>query len=271
MQENMKNAEKFNNKGSNGKKTVYLAESSKVDTTRYFSGLDFLLREKDIESEYANKMSKLKERIEQFEEQRSFVLNVLPELIHDIRSPLISIVGFGEVFGNNTIDMDIMNEFSKCVREDGKLAVKRLEGLEELIRSFLKAPNHNLKDCRISEMIEWILAVFDMKIKRRSLDIVREFDEELMEKKFSLESRNTKILLFEVFYNIIKCARNRDTLIIEGRKEGNDLILTFKLSPPRKTDEKDTIRKLLPGFMVRKVKTRILTDPGYQLIISIDQ
>lgn len=271
MHELPEGAKKFNKKRRARSKSNYLAETSRIDQSSYFTGFDFLLKTGVSGSEFAEKLSDLKERIEQFEEQRSFVLKVLPELIHDIRSPLVSMVGFGEVFGNKAGDTDLAKEFSGCVREDGKLAIKRLEGLEELIQSFLKAENHTLKDCSISEMVEWVIAVFGMKIRRKCLEVIREFDEELLEKKFSLDSRSTKILLFEIFHNIIKFARNRDKLVIKGKKTGNDIILTVKLSSPRKTDEKESIKKLLPGFMVNKVKTRILSDPGYQVIISPDE
>ncbi|MCD4783474.1 MAG: hypothetical protein K8T10_06550 [Candidatus Eremiobacteraeota bacterium] len=265
------NSKKFDKKSPARSKPNYMAEASRVDSTNYFKGFDFLSRIGESGFEFAERLSNLKERIEQFEEQRGFVLKVLPDLIHDIRSPLVSMVGFSEAFGNNSSEMDLTKEFSESVGEDGKIALKRLEGLEELIQSFLESRNHNLKDCSISKMVGWIIDVFDIKFQRKSLVLVKEFDEELLEKKFPLDSRNVKIILFEIFHNIIKCARNKDTMIVEGKKSGDNVILTFKLSPPRKPDEKETIKKLLPGCRVGKIKTRILSDPGYQLILSLDE
>jgi len=210
----------------------YLAEQSQVENIGKFPIVPHHYSVLSDAGKDEIKFATLWNRVEKIEKQRDFILEILPELFHDVRSPFISIIGFSEILRQGRQSVSQIKEFSMDILEEGKSAMKRIDGLEELFSNYLNISHRKVERCNIPEIIDWILAVFDMKISRKKLRINMDFDKQLISENYLMDSIGLKFIFFELLHLIICEAGNKYKIALEGKKDKNHILIAINMDPP---------------------------------------
>ena len=244
----------------------FLREASRIDSSST-GKIDPVLS--ILKNQIKNEHQKMKNKIEQYERQREFLNKLMPELFHDIRSPFISIIGFAEIFKIKNQSSQQVEEYSGEILDESKSALKRVDGLEDFFTAFLNADRKTIENVNFSIIISWITSVLDRKIDRKKLKVVKKFDKNVRSETFPLYADSIRILLFELLCRLVIDAGNKETLLIEGLKQEDKVVITMKISPAENVDKKGNAVEFIPAFFVDGTATQRIPGPGFCVNINI--
>lgn len=248
----------------------FIRESSIMDVSGKFSDISLQKSAFRIGKSIADKLF-IKEHAEQKQRSKQeFLLNLMPEIFHDVRSPFISIIGFAGIFKQKAHSENEIAEYSKEIIEESYSALKRLEALEHLFSLFLDMESRKLEKLDIFEIIEWIFTLLHVKISRKKLKIVKKIDKNLKICEFMTYAGNLKLLLFELFCRLIVETGNKSTIILQGVWEDNQIVLSMIAGTDENMIEENRIKipsNFQPAFEMEGVITKVLPGQGFMSII----
>lgn len=246
----------------------FLRESSVMDTSDKFSDLSLQKLTSGNIRKFAGEILNIEETRIKRHRQQEFLLNLMPEIFHDVRSPFISIIGFAGIFKQRTHSDKEIGEYSGEIIEESHSALKRLEALEHFFRLFLELDSKKLEKLDLIETLEWIFTLLHVKISRKKLKIVKKIDKNLKNSGFLTYVGNVKLLIFELLCRMIVEAGNKTTLVLKA-VGGDDHISVSILAEPAETVEEIKLSPdFRPAFELDSVVTKIVPGQGFLSVIK---
>lgn len=160
--------------------------------------------------------------------QCAFIKSLLPELFHDLRSPLSSVMSFFYII-DNIKETDDFKSFTQEALDEERKTLKRIDALEELFSSLFCSHWENHPSKVFSEIIQWLFVVFDSKIKRNRVSVKTTGIIELPSDKIILNAGALRIILLELFYKILSKPASYSKILIENSFKNGLVFLTFWL------------------------------------------
>lgn len=253
--------------GKISKSGRFLKESSVMDISGGFSDISLKELASGIDKNLTEELRKKEEIQKKHRMQQEFLLNLMPEIFHDVRSPFISIIGFAGIFKQKTHSDKEISEYSGEILEESHSALKRLEALEYLFRLFMEVDNRKLEKLDILETIEWIFTLLHVKISRKKLKIVKKIDRSLKDREFLTYACNAKLLLFELLCRLIVETKNKTTLTLKAVGGDDHITVSIMTESMENKMESNIATDFHPAFEVDTVITKAIPGQGFLSVI----
>ena len=245
----------------------FLKESSTMDTSEKFSDISLQELASGINKNLTTELLKMEETQKKQKKQKEFLLNLMPEIFHDVRSPFISIIGFAGIFKQKTHSDKEISEYSEEILEESHSALKRLEALEAFFRLFMEANEEKLEKFDILETIEWIFTLLQVKISRKKLKILKRIDKNLKNRDFLTYAGNVRLLLFELLCRLIVEAGNKTTLTFKAVGKDDHIVVSMLTESGENSVAPTAPAVFHPAFEVDTVITKVIPGQGFLSVI----
>lgn len=202
------------------------------------------------------------------ENRDDFARELLGELFHDVRSPIISVIGFMQVFRNG-LEPAMLGEFSSEALEESENALHRVGTLEEFVLAFLALDHCKPTERMLPDLLDWSLSLLNSKIYRKKVQIEKDYDTRFKNEVFLLKPPGVKLLLVELFLSILKeKARKREKIILQGTADDHGATVIIRI------DREGTLQvKAIPSpiktiFTPEKITVFQLGESGYRVRVD---
>ncbi len=189
-------------------------------------------------------------------------------LLHDVRSPLNSLIGYLELLINGTFGG--LNEGHKNIIEKAiEMGDNALELLEELHEIFREDPESLLLQkqiCNFNQILDDVLAIVWVKADKKNIQIKKNINSKLDE--VFAEDFQIQRLLTNLFTNSIKYSPENSRIIIKTTREENKYLKISIIDCGQGVPEED-ISHLFDKYF--RVKQKNTFKEGYGLGLYICQ
>ncbi len=245
----------------------FLKESSVLDLRGGISKISLKQLTSGIDGKLSSELYKREKIQQRHAKQQEFLLSLIPEIFHDVRSPFISIIGFAGIFKQKTHSDKEISEYSEEILEESHSALKRLQALEYFFKLFLEVDAKKLEKLDIFETIEWAFTLLHVKISRKKLKIVKKIDKNLKSIEFLTYAGNVKMLLFELLCRLIVDSGNKSTLNLEVVGENDKITVSMLVDSCENNAKIEIPANFLPAFESNAVLTEVVQGQGYISVI----
>jgi two-component system sensor histidine kinase HydH len=129
-------------------------------------------------------------------------------MAHEIKNPLTPIKTFSEQLPSHLDDKEFLLKFSRIINKE----VDRIDSLVQELLNFAKPSPPQLKQVNIHQLIEQTLDLLNNEIIRHKINLNISFENKNI--LISIDSKQIKQALLNIFLNAIEAMPNRGTLTI---------------------------------------------------------
>lgn len=193
------------------------------------------------------------------EEKTESVRKLIDSLSHEIRNPIVSIVGFAKKVYNSLAPGDPNKPYLMTIIQESE----RLERLLSDILNLKMIAIGFLENVDPKKAVEEVLEEFEKEIEDKSIEVELSF-KETPSVYIYIDKEHLKIVLRNIIKNAIEAMEKSDRRTLKISIECTDKDLEIKISDTGKGIPKELIKKIFDPFFTTKVY-----GPGLGLTISL--
>lgn len=207
---------------------------------------------------------KIQRNIQQLEETAENRKTFIGNMVHEMKTPLTSILGFGDILSiKPELTEDERREYSEIIVKEAT----RLRNLSGKLMELVQIQNGMIEFrlINLKTLLEESISAQEVLMKEKNISITGELDNALIYGDYDL----LQSLIFNIFDNSRKASEQGGTIIITLEREMDEVILSIR-DFGRGMDERETEKVKEPFYMVDKSRSRQAGGAGLGLALCAE-
>ena len=154
------------------------------------------------------------------------VSNIVTEIVHDLRTPINSIMGFASLLSEDNLSSS-QSEYVSTLKENAFSLLSLLNDLVDISKLDEKKSKDILTDINIRNFIEDIIKIFSNKINKQELDFIVNVDSNVPE-TIKSDSQKLRYILFNILtFSLRLTGKGKITILVS---QPDSKKINFKIS-----------------------------------------